>query len=152
MQKSRNRVTRVVWTCALLLWVAFMWGHSLANGDASSLESSHAVAVLRPILNALGIVDQHSMTYAVRKAAHFCEYAVMGMLLWQNGRVRGMDAVRGSGWWAALALAVPVCDEFIQSFVPGRSSMVSDVVLDFCGACCGLLVLLGIRRLVRCAR
>lgn len=149
MQKDSNRGARLAWTCALVLWVAFMWGHSLANGDASSLESSHAVAILRPILNALGIVGQHEMTYAVRKTAHFCEYALMGILLWQNGRVRRMDASRGSGWWVALALAIPVCDEFIQSFVPGRSSMVSDVVLDFCGACFGLLVALGLRRLVR---
>ena len=39
-----------------------------------------------------------------------------------------------------FGLAVPVADEFIQSFISGRGSLVSDVVLDFSGAASGILV------------
>lgn len=149
---KHSRRSIVVWTLVLIAWVAFMWGHSLANGVISSSESSRAVRLLRPLLEAMGFSNEHDMTYFVRKTAHFCEYAVMGMLLYKNGLVRGRNRRDGSGWWVAIALAIPVADEFIQSFVDGRSSLVSDVVLDFVGAGCGLLVVLGIRRLLRLCR
>lgn len=126
-----------------------MWGHSLATGDASSLESSRFVTWLRPVLQGMGLTGTDQMTFAVRKTAHFCEYAVLGMLLYANGRLRGLRLFEGAGWWLAASLAVPVADEFIQLFTPGRSSQVSDVVLDFCGALFGLGVVLLVRRIAR---
>lgn len=145
--QTKRRFAQFVWTLLLVAWVAFIWGHSLANGFTSSIESGRAVALLQPLLNALGLVGEEQMTFAVRKTAHFFEYAVLGGLLYANGHVRGLRLSEGSGWWTALALAVPVADEFIQSFVPERSSQVSDVVLDFAGACTGLLVALLIRKI-----
>lgn len=145
--QTKNRMAQFVWMVLLVAWVAFIWGHSLANGFSSSLESGRAVQILRPLLNAMGLVDEEQMTFAVRKTAHFCEYAVLGMLLYANGHSRGMYTREGSGWWMALALAIPVADEYIQAFVPGRSSQVSDVVLDFVGAVTGLVVVLLIRRI-----
>lgn len=144
--QTKHRFAQFVWSLLLVAWIAFMWGHSLANGFDSSLESGRAVELLKPLLNMLGLVGEDQMTFAVRKTAHFVEYAVMGGLIYANGRVRSFDIGRGSGWWLALALSIPLADEFIQSFVPGRSSEVRDVLLDFTGACAGLLVAVLIRK------
>lgn len=146
-RETKHGIALFVWTVLLVAWIAFIWWHSLANGVSSSLESSRAVALLRPLLSGLGLSGEEQMTFAVRKTAHVCEYAVMGMLLYANGHTRGIRFSAGSGWWIAIALAVPVADEFIQSFVPGRSSQVSDVLLDFAGASAGLLVAWIIRKI-----
>ncbi|MEG2428883.1 MAG: VanZ family protein, partial [Oscillospiraceae bacterium] len=42
---------------------------------------------------------------------------------------------------------IPVCDEFIQTFVVGRSGQVSDVVLDFCGAFVGFISVAALKKI-----
>lgn len=128
------------WVPAFCLWVAFVWGRSLVRGPESSLESSRVVAVVAPILNALGIAGEAGMGFAVQKAAHFLEYAVLGALgvpafLWpaRDGR--------RPRWLGPLVVAlVPVVDETIQLFVPGREASPRDVLIDLCGAAVGTLV------------
>ena len=66
----------------------------------------------------------------LRKIAHFCEYAVLGLLL--------VRAIR-----EPLALAAGVAyaagDELHQHFVAGRHAAVRDVVIDSAGVAVGIL-------------
>ena len=79
MSLARNLSRRTLaWGAALLLWVGFVWGHSLVGGAASSAESGRVVALLRPLFEATGVTDLDLMTFVVRKCAHFSEYAVLG--------------------------------------------------------------------------
>lgn len=75
------------------------------------------------------------MTHAVRKTAHFAEYALMGFLwylLLRKKKLNILLAVSGTAVYAAS-------DELHQKFVAGRSSQLSDVLLDTCGGCFGVL-------------
>lgn len=74
MSLARNLSRRTLaWGAALLLWVGFVWGHSLVGGAASSAESGRVVALLRPLFEATGVTDLDLMTFVVRKCAHFSE-------------------------------------------------------------------------------
>ena len=82
----------------------------------------------------------HGPTYVVRKAAHFSEYALLGIfmaLLFAslNGR-RRFFLPEGACLVAALI------DEGIQLFSEGRGSSLRDVCIDFSGATLGVLVAL----------
>ena len=69
----------------------------------------------------------------VSKLAHVSEYAILAWLFqW------ALDNRRA--WRLAWLLAVlyAVTDEFHQSFVPGRTSTVADVMIDALGAAIGL--------------
>ena len=67
----------------------------------------------------------------LRKIAHFCEYAVLGLLL---ARAVGREAV------AALAgVAYAGTDEVHQHFVAGRHAAVRDVAIDAAGVLAGVL-------------
>ena len=86
-----------------------------------------------------GIVDDGrwaSLHHIIRKTGHFFGYGTMG-LLWLRA------------WWMSLARAgflmdatlallgtglVASLDEFHQSFLPNRTGVPSDVLLDCCGA------------------
>jgi len=85
----------------------------------------------------------------VRKTAHFLEYAALGaecsaLAILLRGKIFGSLT-----WMAAFVpLFVAVIDEFVQGFV-GRTSSVSDVLLDFCGACCGIAFAMIIAAIVK---
>lgn len=76
--------------------------------------------------------------HLIRKCAHFTEYFILSVLVLRGIRAGRRDARIG---WALAAIAIVACyaslDEFHQSFVPGRTPAVADVLLDTIGGICG---------------
>ena len=142
LDDSARRPTLLRWVVAFCCWTLFVWGHSLVQGPQSSLESDLAVSLVRPIFEALGVTDVGTMTLVVRKGAHLSEYAVLGVLAWGLFRARLRERGRAPFPAAFLVGLVPVCDEGIQRFVPGRSGQLGDVMIDLAGVCFGVLLAL----------
>ncbi|MCR5094996.1 MAG: VanZ family protein [Lachnospiraceae bacterium] len=95
--------------------------------------------------------------HVIRKIAHFLEYLLLAAMLFHGFRVN-LSAREGSDprrlWAAAAAFAgilYAVSDEVHQLFVPGRSGMISDVIVDWGGVLTGTLlsVLVVTRRMHR---
>ena len=125
----------------MALIVAFIWGNSLLPQAQSRLESDFVLRVLRRIFGAH--LDQATASHLVRKAAHFTEYALLGFAgaaLFLSGR-RGLQPTVNV---LSLSLAVAVLDESLQLF-SDRGAMVTDILLDFSGAVCGVLAFLLVR-------
>ena len=80
--------------------------------------------------------------YAIRKTGHFVEYAVLGLLLWRalDSRLVFGILIPPAQFVAVLLLCAfyATTDEFHQRYVKGREPSVHDVILDSCGAACGL--------------
>ena len=77
------------------------------------------------------------MTHAVRKTAHFAEYALMGFLwylLLRKKKLNILLAVSGTAVYAAS-------DELHQKFVPGRSCEARDMLIDTGGIVMGTIIL-----------
>ena len=69
---------------------------------------------------------------------HLTAYGVLAALLWWA--LRG-SAVRYPATWAlVLAVSYGATDEFHQSFVPGRTMSLSDLMVDLIGASAALLI------------
>ena len=73
--------------------------------------------------------------FTIRKLGHLTEYGIFGALAYR--------AFRGDrrGWslrWALTAILAAAMlasvDEWHQTFVPGRTGAVTDVLIDICGA------------------
>jgi VanZ family protein len=105
-----------------------------ASTDAMSADST--ARLLHTILPA-SITPSlfETIHFAVRKAGHVVEYAILGVLLFR--------AIRGeqTGWkwqWAISAIIIAglyaATDEWHQSFVPSRTPSVWDVLIDTTGA------------------
>ena len=123
-----------------VLMIAFIWSNSLKTGAESGAQSGAVTKVLQAILDPNGRIPEESFHHFVRKAAHFTEFAMLGVVVAglfsviqkQNKRVfRSLPVL--------VVLLVAVTDEYIQYFV-GRGSAVTDVVLDFAGGMTGLVL------------
>ena len=81
----------------------------------------------------------------MRKTAHFLEYAVLGVLAVPTFLV---PASRRLPRWLGplVVILVPMADETIQRFVPGRESSPRDVLIDLCGAAAGTFVAILVTR------
>ncbi|MCD7750010.1 MAG: VanZ family protein [Oscillospiraceae bacterium] len=131
------------------------WVQSLLEPVLSVLQSGRIQASLtriadgitEPRLQALfhkGItwLDEHilsqSASYLVRKAAHFTEYMILGVLMClllskPNGKPRF--------WWPeVMCFAVASIDETIQLFSEGRGAAFRDVMIDLSGATFGVIL------------
>jgi VanZ family protein len=133
-----------------MVWMTVIFGASTTLGAPNNTSR-----YIRPFL--LWIDPQMSdETYekwhhAIRKCAHFTEYAILGFLAW---RIVYLDsAFSGVNQCRQYLLIILFCalyastDEFHQKFVPGRQPAVLDVMLDTFGAACGLLAIWSVRRL-----
>lgn len=113
--------------------VIFFLSH---QGAASSDQQSGLfVTLLTPVANGM---DIDLLTTIVRKSAHFSAYLILGILsfwtftpIFRSGKAVGAMSICAAALFAAS-------DEFHQSFIPGRSAEVRDVLIDTIGAAVGV--------------
>lgn len=124
----------------LAITILFIWGNSLLSGDLSSAESNAVLQLVQQVLG--GWVSG----YLIRKAAHFTEFALLGV---QLGFLAPDDHIGSFGRSIERGFLVAFIDETIQLFSQGRSGMIADVWLDSAGVCVGAGIALIIRHLTR---
>lgn len=99
----------------------------------------HTMVIIRRIT---GMTENHAyaMNVIVRKSAHILTYGLLGVLLYIVIRQHAI----GYAWFGATLIAV--LDEWHQSFVPDRTPLAQDVLLDSLSACLFLLIFVYLKR------
>jgi VanZ family protein len=119
-------------------WPAVLWAIAISLFSTGAFTSEHTsrfiIPVLRWVFPSASMETLLLMHHYIRKCAHFAEYFILSLLLLRG--IRGEN--RGTRLaWALLAIALVACyaslDEFHQSFVPGRTAAVGDVMIDTSG-------------------
>jgi VanZ family protein len=88
----------------------------------------------------------HQLHMGVYKLAHLTEFGILGVVV--SGAVGRMDISRGAWWAWVLVVLYAISDEIHQSFVPGRTPLVTDVAIDSIGGLLGMFAY-AIRRNIR---
>lgn len=138
---SYKTPVRILLTCITILFAGFIFFNSLLTAPQSSAVSSHVLEQIQNFLHSCNIpctITEHM----IRKAAHFTEFLLFGVLVFWTIRSYSPRPAGHLFTGLFLGLAVPVTDEFLQLFVDGRGSQVSDVLLDFGGFLTGSLLFL----------
>ena len=136
-----------------MVWMALIF---TASGDKKS--SVHSSMFFEPLLRWLfphmpqATIDQYHHHF--RKTCHLTEYAILAWLFWRAVRKPLKHDPRPWNWAeAGLSLSVvfayAASDEFHQIFVPNRTPLVSDVLIDTCGGAAGLLLIWLARKMAR---
>ncbi|HRM78910.1 MAG TPA: VanZ family protein, partial [Gemmiger qucibialis] len=138
---------RIIFTIALIWCILFIFHNSLETSSISSARSHEVMQKINAILAHLNIgpLSEH----VVRKLAHFSEFTLEGFLLMLCLRVYTRRFVRHVSWPMLGGMATALLDETIQLYVPGRTSSVRDVWIDFGGVIAGLFVALLLLLIVR---
>lgn len=139
------------WAVATCLMVLLIWGNSLVPGTGSGSLSLSIMEAVRGFLNGMGLPYEWVTNFVVRKCAHFTEYMVLGILATHAFDIecrRTFDVLLPT---AVFLLLIPSIDETIQLFVPGRAGMITDVIIDCCGAMTGVVLRYLLRSLI-CAK
>lgn len=120
-------------------WSIFIFSNSFKSGVESSQASD---SIVNTIIKKLGLtIDVDLLTLLIRKAAHLTEFFILGILValcfyYLNSKFKYYTVKI-----LFIGMSAGLTDEFIQSFINGRSSEVRDVVIDFCGVLIGYIVI-----------
>jgi VanZ family protein len=126
----------------LFTWMAFIFVASSGSFSASNT-SSFIEPIFRwlfPNASEQSILFLH---FLVRKAAHFFEYSLLGVLAAHAFGSSPKPAIRNR-WLivsAILVIVYALLDEYHQSFVPTRTASVFDSFVDIAGGITALLVI-----------
>ncbi len=140
-----GREIALAWLC-VVVWIAAV--QTFASGSFSANETSRFIGPLLrwlfPDADAEWVATVH---LAIRKAAHFVEYAILALLAQRAYRI---NFDRPLAWLAAASLAltlvVAVVDESRQAAAAERTGALSDVALDIGGAASALAIASAFRR------
>lgn len=132
------------WGFLSFAMLIFIFSNSLQNGEESSAASDFVTEICQPLLVRAELTADEG-TLLIRKLAHFSEFALLGGLFCAMANAISLPSPNLAAAYGGTLAAV--ADEFIQRFVDGRSSQVSDVVIDLAGVLTGLCVCLLLRRL-----
>ena len=140
--KDKKLITaRVIMTVLTAAAVVAIFYNSSLDAFESTEQSSPLTEWINGILSHLPIPFSVTENF-VRKAAHFTEYSILGVMLSVTYHLYFHKKSK------VLLAAVPTgavvasCDELIQLIPAGRSAQVSDVLLDCCGAIFGTLIVI----------
>jgi len=133
----------------VLLWSIFIFA-----GSTDLMSPEHTSRFLVPFLRWLAPDISDSAVWiiqlCVRKGAHLVEYAVLTALLFRAFQRGRSDFWRTATLTLVAAIIYASLDEFHQTFVPSRTGMPWDVMVDSAGAIAALLLIrICVRRLDR---
>lgn len=122
---------------AALLWGLFIFFNSLLPGGISTQMSD---AVVEQMPEWTSGIPFRTLVIFVRKSGHFLEYALLGLLCSSVFASMGAFKLKNAGNLLFPCLLWALLDEWLQTFVAGRSGMVIDVLLDLLGIIAGCLL------------
>jgi VanZ like family len=128
------------------LWLALVLSLGTACFGAQQTYA-YVVPTLRALVPGLPPGWLYGLHAALRKLAHFTEYAVLAVLWLRAFRLHarlGLNAAVGAALAGCLACAG--VDEAHQAWVPGRTAAVRDVALDTLGALTALLIVVRVQQ------
>ncbi len=124
---------KIIFPLLTFIVILIIWGHSLTPGDISSLESGFIADILKSVFP----VDDPNFNHTVRKAAHYTEYFILGIMLSIDTTL--LTGRSFSPYSVIIGLFVPLTDESLQLFTFARSGQIMDIWLDISGFISGFI-------------
>lgn len=123
----------------VILWMSLIF--ILSHQDASRSSQLSGGMMMAVIDFMTGIfrnfnVDAQLLHFLIRKGAHFSAYLILGLLA---AHASEPEKRKEWLWTLILCIVYAASDEYHQSFIPGRSGELRDVLIDSAGSLTGIL-------------
>lgn len=139
--KKKNILGRLLAWAAVVAWMALIFFLSAQHSEQSANLSGGLTELLKEAIHIFAPEANpniDSLSYFVRKNAHFFAYMILGILSVNALRRSFVQLGKSTLFAFIISVLYAVSDETHQLFVPGRSGQTSDVVLDSAGALVGI--------------
>lgn len=145
-----NKILAVVFWIFTVAIMTAVFMFSSQSGEESSETSGGFIRLLletfypnfEALTEEVKISINESFQHLVRKTAHFSVYFALGVCSCEAFRNTFYNLKRSINciFAAILCFCYAISDELHQLFVSERSGQITDVLLDFAGSVCGILV------------
>lgn len=136
---SRKKLQKFLAWLALLVWMGVIFYFSHQSGDASMQLSDGILDSFKSLFQ--NFLDYHTLSYIVRKIAHFTEYFILGLLIYHLVKQYRVISKTEIIWMILFCVIYAMSDEFHQVFIGGRSPKFFDVIIDSLGSSLSILIL-----------
>jgi len=134
---TKNYKKFIYYAVITIIWLSFIFYNSSLNGIKSTVESNSYTYILAKLINRFTGGDiyslQKSLTFFVRKCAHFTSYFILMVFCFLA--LKNIIADKKYLIISAILFCIyaAATDEFIQLFSDGRSGNLIDVLIDTLG-------------------
>mgnify|MGYP004503369781 FL=1 len=143
----KNYIKRIIYLILVILWMTAVFFFSEQNGDESSKVSNETTKVIIQFSkNSSDSLVERINPY-IRKLAHYSLYTVGGILIYLLFKTFKIYQGKQILYSFIFGFLYACSDEIHQIFVPHRSAMIRDVVIDSLGTLTGIMILVVLNRL-----
>lgn len=145
---TKTNIKRAILIILLILTFFQIFRFSNQNGEKSSGISRKITTAVTKNVKKIQELDKNKqeevlekIEKVIRKLAHFSIYMVVGilmMLLMNTYKIKQFDKIAIS---LITGIVYASSDEIHQLFIPGRSAMITDVMIDTLGVSVGILLM-----------
>lgn len=146
-----------------IFWMVFIAYNTSQTGESSNKKS---VSITEGIINKTQSVINNSnnssiirndndfikkLNKYIRKFAHGFEFLVLALLIFsalKSFNIKNRECII---YTLFIVLLYAVMDEYRQLYIPGRTSSVRDIVIDFIGGIVGVIILqfiIGLKKII----
>lgn len=152
----KKNILRIMLILLLLGTFYIIFGFSSQDGEKSgsiSRRITEKIATLIPQIQEKSKLEKenimNTMENIIRKMAHFSIYTVVGLLLMSLVSTYNIKEKNRLIITLTTGIIYASSDEIHQSFVPGRSPMITDVVIDTMGVILGILLIILGKKIIK---
>ena len=134
-----KRIKKIILWTIVIAYTLWIFHNSAQTGKVSANLSETLSYRIYDHLQFLHFIPFKLFHTLIRKFAHFSEYALLGILVStvSSHTIEERQQKLVIILWMIL---VPILDEGIQCFTPGRSAELRDCIIDMCGYGFGFLI------------
>lgn len=137
---DKNIIIFISWL-AVFLWMLFIFYMSSKVGTESHKLSENVKEIIVEKVEKItpeSNLNINNLVYNIRKEAHFFAYLLLGLLVLNAIRRSGFLSYKGIFITLLVIFIYAISDEIHQAFVPGRTPLIKDVLIDSIGAITGI--------------
>lgn len=144
--RSKLKRDTIVRGLLCIIWLGIIFYNTTRQGEVSQRGSGEVAKIVSILINIpSAIVEIPTIKFSVvnfyvRKNAHFFQYLVLSILLCAAVRKIKLYKTSEIVLLLFLLLFFSVIDEFIQMYIPDRTSNIFDILIDFSGGILGMLI------------
>ncbi len=144
----KKNILRFILMLLLIFTCYIIFGFSNQDGEKSSSISRKITEIITKNIKDIQNLNKNKkaivlkkIEYIVRKIAHFTLYTLVGFLIMSLCYTYSLEQRKRLAISILCSSTYAISDEVHQSFIPGRSSQITDVFIDICGALTGILAI-----------